>query len=91
MANANGTQEPARGEDEVDQGFVALAEEIDNRHDVFFSDKESQVLDCYQQLEELCLERAILEAHTTKRHGQYQSPTKPRILIVYHRGLSGFI
>ena len=70
MAHVNGSTEATKSDSEVDQGFVAIANDVENVHEALFSDQEAEILECYDQLEDLRLQRAILEAHASNAEGK---------------------
>ena len=70
MAQAKGAHGTVYSNNEIDKRFATLSDEVEARHEVLFSEKEVEIAECYDRLEELRLQRAILEAQAANRDGK---------------------
>ena len=70
MAEASGANGTAHDADEIAKSYVALSDNADTQSEVLFSEKEIEIVECYDRLEELRLQCEILEAQTDDSGGQ---------------------
>ena len=64
------TKNHQSGDDKAYRDFTAIVDEVDGRHEVLFSEMEAEILECYDQLQDLRLQRTILETHVDHSSGR---------------------